>query len=174
MRTIVLVSVAVVAVVAVGGAIAGSYALGRSSVDLGRAKQEAHTAGAVAGSKRGVAQGYDKGYGKGFRDGVKAGRAEFKPGTYAYGRIAQRARRAGYRAGLAEGSRRGLEVGRDEGLGASFGGFDDWQVGRWYIFEVASGADVGYSSKYYMKSRVGPMEYGKTYELCDDGDGICG
>jgi hypothetical protein len=147
--------------VLVGAAAAYSY--GRSSKDLGAAREVGRAAGFTAGVQRGRA----------------ATETKYSPGAAAYRAIYRKGRSAGERSGykLGEGVGRdlGQSQGEQQGENNAFEGYPGgWEVGRWYIIKIASGNDVGSKARYSIPTRVGPMEYSQTYDLCDTGGGICG
>lgn len=126
----------------------------------------AATLGFVAGRQAADAPAaYDRGAREGERFGRTEAQSEYRRGKPAYRQIFRRGQRNGFARGRLAGSRDGRTAGRD----ATFAGFPGgWEIGRWYVINVAPGADGG---KYAIGGRV-PVKGGRWYGICTGG-GFC-
>ena len=170
----------VIVVLLIGGGLGvGGFFLGRESVDKNKIRQAGFDSGFAQGQSKGERMGRIAGYATGERNGINTGReqvrARFRPGGKGYRQIYNTGKDAGRAEGFRTGNQQGYSEGSKAGENSAFEGYPGgWSIGRWYIIQIAAGSDVGSDAKYAIPSRVGPMEYGKIYDLCDDGDGICG
>jgi hypothetical protein len=123
--------------------------------------------GVLAGRTLADAPGqYERGVDEGERLGRAEARAGFKPGDQAFDAAVSRARRAGYAEGRRVGTTVGAARGRARGRASAFAGFD-WDVGRWYLVNIApDGTDVR------IGARV-PLRRGEWYGSCDRPSGLC-
>ena len=102
---------------------------------------------------------YDRGVDEGERLGRAQARAAFKAGDADYDAAVEAARERGYAEGRREGASIGAERGRRRGRASAFAGFD-WDVGRWYLVNMAPDGD---------DLRIGrrvPLRRGEWYGAC--------
>jgi hypothetical protein len=125
---------------------AGTYILGRHSID----EKKIRAVGYARGIRFGRSQGHIEGYAEAQREQAKNDRATARAFESRINRESGRAFTAGWNA--------------------VFDGFGSWLPGAQYILQVEPGAD---GAKYEFKTRL-LMEAGQAYALCSDGDGICG
>jgi hypothetical protein len=154
--------VALAAATAVGG-----FLYGRSTKDT------------VAARRSGHAAGFNAGHAAGLQEGRSAALASYSPGNPGYRVIYKKGyssgERAGYKTGQSVGNDLGRVRGETTGENNAFEGYPGgWEIGRWYIIKIGSGSQVGSNARYSIPTRVGPMDYSQTYNLCAAGGGICG
>ena len=123
--------------------------------------------GVLAGRTLADAPGqYERGVDEGERLGRAQARASFKSGNPDFDAAVDAARRAAFAEGRRQGTSIGAERGRRRGRASAFRGFD-WQVGRWYLVNIApDGTDVR------IGARV-PLRRGQWYGACAEPSGLC-
>ena len=110
---------------------------------------------------------------RGVHAGERFGRAQaqtaFAPGEEAYETILARGREQGAAEGRRAGRVEGVRAGRRDGRRDAFGSFPGgWEVGRWYLVNVAPGRD---GARYGVGARV-IVDGGRWYSECR-GRSIC-
>lgn len=109
---------------------------------------------------------YERGVDEGERLGRAQARATFKAGDPDFDAAIDAARSAAFAEGRREGTTIGTERGHRRGRASAFQGFD-WQIGRWYLVNIApDGADVR------IGARV-PLKRGQWYGACAEPSGLC-
>lgn len=165
-RALLAIFAAVVVALAAG---AGGFLAGQATRDEDAARQEGLRRGLITGEAAAASREADA-----RMEGASAARSEFEKGGIGYEPIYRAGRENGIKRGRELGVSDGFDSGQRAGQNSAFEGYDGgWSIGRWYLIEIGSGEDRGSSVKYSIPSRVGPLQYGTDYALCDEGDGIC-
>ena len=123
--------------------------------------------GVLAGRTLADAPGqFERGVEEGERLGRAQARAAFKPGDADYDAAVDRTKRVAYDDGRRDGSAIGAERGRERGRASAFAGFD-WQIGRWYLVNIAPDGE---------QLRIGTrraLRRGEWYAACKRPGGLC-
>lgn len=148
----------------------GFYFIGRAAADVDAAEQRGEARGraleaATYRPGRPKYQAiYERGRAAGRAEGTRAGRREGEREG------AERGRRVGFQRGERVGELEGEREGIESGATAALGGFDDWQVGSWYIVRLGTGSG---GVPYAITSRR-EMSDSQRYAICADNPGdIC-
>jgi hypothetical protein len=118
-------------------------------------RQYSYQQGYSAGQQAGQQTGYEKGRSVGYRQGFGAGK------------------QSGFAAGYnTEAKKANAAVGNayTAGTNGAFGGYGSWDVGHYYIIQLAPGTG---GSKYDIPTRL-EMTPGQSYNLCTTSSSICG
>jgi hypothetical protein len=112
---------------------------------------------------------FERGVDAGERFGRAQTQTAFAPGEEAYESILARGREEGAAEGRRAGRVEGVRAGRRDGRRDAFGRFPGgWEVGRWYLVNVAPGRD---GARYGIGARV-IVDGGRWYAQCR-GRSIC-